>query len=242
MTTPKRVRYFHSSPGNISEIQLLKTKLSADFQFISTPRNITTKILSEQPCEIFIAYSWGCSEALKFLLLVNQAQLPKKIYFVSPYLFSPPISGLKKILLKCPFINRLIISIIKKQALQKFLEKSCYPKSIPNEMVSWCHQTIGSVELIQSVLEKDHEPLSANLIPSSKNIIDVVVIHGELDQTSDFQTQIAPLTSFFPHVRFFKIPDAGHALIWTDPEKIIEQIIEQQLPNTPEISNSQRSL
>ncbi len=215
---------YYGSPGTGDDFSLLKGELPRS-QFLIQEKNEKIKLNSNEK-SIVLAYSWGAVRALNDV--VKNMDSVSAVILISPYVFPSKVSFIKKIILKIPYLGDLILNSKREKAIDDFLKNSSYPKEIPN-IYGQQKEKLMDLDLLKgSILEKDQIiiPSKKDLLKLKEKSIPVFVIWGNHDKSSTKNEQIDPLRTYLKIERLSIIEDGGHALVWTHPKKIAENILD----------------
>jgi olefin beta-lactone synthetase len=231
----KRILFHHGSPGTPADFRHLVEHLSKETKNIEIDYIDRNKKNNKRTpaAEIQVGYSFGCVEALK--AAAHNPENTQAVVLVAPYVFvNKKMSGLQKTLMGLPILSDLLLSKIAPKAIQGMLQNSSAPCEIPASYQedAKCY-TIPSV-LKKSMFEKE------NIVPTVENAIQtlkeknvpILLIRGAQDQTSPLEQQITPLKNKL-NIREYCLENAGHALLWTHPQRLSE-ILSEVITNAGE--------
>lgn len=213
----------HGSPGTPDDFKGIKESFS-EHEFLTPTRKGYPQHNSNLPHNdkiIVVGYSFGTLQALKDAC--EYGTKVKKIILISPFLFGGRKLGtVAKTLIQAPLLGNYILNKSALKAIPQMLENSSSPQKVSEEYLAHGEKFKSSAILRPALLEKDFcaccipnllQELAAKKIP-------VVIIRGEKDKTSTYESQIAPLKkeiSIEEHI----IPEGGHALLWTHKNEVV---------------------
>lgn len=215
----KTFTFHHGSPGRPEDVKQLMP-LEKTFLIKSLNRYKNEQSQSDIQC----GYSFGCVEALK-QAINNGAE---EVFLISPFVFPKKSPSLiAKTLLKAPIIGNQVVGLMAKKAIDKLVQDSSSPASIPSEYLNDAQYYKKPALLKKAVLEKDYDQKQLKeLLKKSK--IKITAIIGDQDQSAKDQCdqlkQLCPLD-----IKVIK--QAGHALPWTHQQQLCE-LIQGQKTNT----------
>lgn len=220
----------HGSPGHPDDFLHIKRHLKTDIA-LCTPHRLHQEVQVNGE-RVELGYSFGAVAALQ-TALKNDV---KKIILISPFIIpSEKPSGLKKCILRTPAIGALLLGLAGKKGIDKMLLESSYPAQVPETYTQDSLNYIIPKRLRQSILEKDideqsiNELLAAHAAKGSK----IYILRGREDKTSEVSKQIKPIIEI-TKAKEVIFDMAGHALLWTHPQELAEQIA--QLVNSSEVN------
>ncbi len=224
----KRIIALHGNPGHPDDWDILLNNLPEGFELSAIDANDdnwTKAVASSSEKKILIGHSWGCYRILKALPEI--AEHIEKIILVAPYVRSErPLSVLAKILLVLPFIGDKLIQGSHKKTLPGFLEDVFYPLDtldyllkVRSRLSDWKNWKVT----ILNKIKMENHPLHGSDVVATP----IVAIFGGADKISnkDFQSNFLKL---FPNYQEFTVPEAGHGVLWTSPQILVQKIIETQ--------------
>jgi pimeloyl-ACP methyl ester carboxylesterase len=150
------------------------------------------------------------------------------VILVAPYLYPTKKPGLViEFLLAIPRLSDILLSKMGPKAMKRFIEKSAYPVDAPAGYREGGKRYATPAILRKAMTEsKGRGPgIQKALRELSERGVPVLVIWGRQDQTGSEAEQISPLRKLFPKLHEVALESAGHALIWTHPEALAQEII-----------------
>lgn len=233
----------HGSPGTPDDFFGLKEDFN-DYEFLTPTRkgypNFHTPLPQHEDI-VIIGYSFGSLQAIKDA--AHFGSRVKKLILISPFLYGGrKLGGAAKFLVQFPIVGNMILKKSAEKAIPQMLSNSSSPKEV-SETYKTHGENFKRPEILRpALLEKDFcDCCIPNALTEihAKNI-PVVIIRGDADKTSTYQSQIIPLkkeTEIIEHV----ISDAGHALLWTHKDEMVSLIKNEIIGETkfevPKASN-----
>ncbi len=227
---------FHGSPGLAADFHFLKSAVPSVTVFAG-PRagypDFSAFPSKKEAQRIVVGYSWGARVALEWAR-AHSAEVDG-VVLISPYLqASQPTGGLKGAILALPVLGEWILRRAAPTAIEAFLTESSSPAAVPAFYRAQKEALSSPRVLLASILEKTISLLDLRAIERSLYNKPALIVWGAEDKTSSEAVHIAPLRSVFSKVREVKIPEAGHALVYTHPDIILAElksfITERKLP------------
>jgi len=215
--------FHHGSPGVPEDFSVLEPHLQ---KFILHFVNRNIKPANPNNQNIQIGYSFGSVEAIK-QAAQNPSQV-KAVVLISPYIFiEDSVSLLKKVILNVPFVGSSILKKAASGAINEMVKKSSLPLSPPANYLQASQAYLDPTKLKQSIFEKDYDNNELrNAISKLKSEnIPVYVIAGDKDESSKDQEQLKKLNILIKSQNKI-INNAGHALLWTHTQEVVEFIKE----------------
>lgn len=207
-----KLLYFPGSPGTPIETQELAKYLEPQHQVLS--------LINPSEPKALIAYSWGTIPALKFAQ--NPTNNVKAIILISPFIV--PKKSILAYMTKMPILGDFLLNVFKKQAIEKFIQKTSSPEIPSNFYRSLSPQLSENNVLKQSLIEK----ANINNMEIEKlirmNTLKTLLIFAFEDKISNYEKNSKRLVS--DHTTVIKLPNYGHALHILHPQEISQYIKE----------------
>ncbi len=185
--------------------------------------NATAKVSGGGPFGI-AAYSWGAYLAMAYL-----NRFPENVaglVLVNPLLIDEkPLPNCLTTALKIPLFGTLALKMRSRKMAAAFIQKTFEPE-IPSEEVGNQLKTYLSHAQVWRAGAAYKKLMLANplSVQLTKSNTPIRVLFGEKDQSAPPAKQMAILSKL-GNVNVKNIPTAGHALPWTHPNKVIEEIV-----------------
>ncbi|MCK6597138.1 MAG: AMP-binding protein [Bdellovibrionaceae bacterium] len=219
-----KVYFVHGNPGHTSDGDLLKSHLSDNVDFIAVDaysdswvqeiRNGTEKV-------ILVAHSWGCYRVLSF---VNQIESKiERVFLINPYLkVESELGTAARILLSIPGVSDAIIKSNHQKSYEEFLLKMISPQTMSDNSYyskksKLLSETQSWYKAIQGKKLQETAPLQ------QKSDVLGYAYFGLKDKSMNIDLQKRELNSF-RYIKSRLVTEGGHALLWSHPEIIAEDI------------------
>ncbi len=218
---------FHGSPGLPEDFQFLQSEIPSS-TCLANPREGYPGFLpfpakTNGGRRIVVGYSWGVRSALEWAS--HHAAEIDEMVFISPFLQpSLPTSALTRMLLSVPLLGKWLLKKKAPAAIDAFLKSSSYPAEVPANYQALKSALSNPDVLLPSVVEKTANPLAVDKMQQILSSKPVLIIWGSADKNEIEATHVATLRSLFPKHRELKIPEGGHALVYTHPKILAEEI------------------
>jgi pimeloyl-ACP methyl ester carboxylesterase len=218
------VVYHHGSPGHPSEGVIFEA-LPFKYRAIDRLRQRNgVHHKDDQPLSpdtALIGYSWGARKALETAL--GSPHNIKALVLIAPYLSPKPTGLATRFLLALPGLGDLLLQTKAKTIVGELLQKTSAPKSVPSTYLEYGKLISTKDRLRSAVLEK--APFDLGLASRLRQLkIPVLVVFGEGDHTSTYETQVSPLLEALPYAKLVRVVDGGHALPFTHPEFVLKTV------------------
>lgn len=230
-TAQSPIYFYHGSPGTPADFDQVASFLPGRkivkvrrLGYPESLHGVLQQYISEPA--LVVGYSWGSVTAI---LLAAAAPEVTGLVLVSPFLApkrSP--SGFLKFLLSKSFISRPLLSWKGKGAIAQFLVSSSAPHPVPPAYQS-LHESLSDPSVLAtSMLEKTDEA-TIGLISALRKInernIPITIVFGDQDPPGSPNLHIERLKDSCPRARLAKIEGGGHALLWTHPNVVADEIL-----------------
>ncbi len=171
---------------------------------------------------ILLGYSWGNVPALGYA--AKNSKYVKGLILVSPYLY-PSVSVFKKILVLFPIFSNIIFTLFGKSIVRSILRKSSYPSSVPAHYQKLTRDLSDSRVLTAAMTEKKKNRMTDTVLRKiNVSKIPVAIIWGNKDLTSKENEQIFPIRRIIHPVLEKHLPNAGHAIPFTNTKDLADFI------------------
>lgn len=221
----------HGSPGSARDFFHLKLLLP-ELHFIFRDRVVDPDSDSTIDSDnIQMGYSFGSVQAI---ISAAKNSKTKKVILIAPHLFPTNKPGaIVSSIFDISFIANKLLSKIAPKKIEEMLIKSSFPHPVLEKYKEDAKLYLDPKRLKHAILEKkiDTADVFKNLKILEEKKIEVIVIYGDQDQSSEFEHHIKPIQEF-SNVKTIKISNAGHALLWTHTTElanIIKNIIQSNI-------------
>ncbi len=217
--------FLHGNPGHKNDwdsvVSLLPKDLKINLadaysdQWIQQIMNASEKV-------IVVAHSWGCYRLLKNIKHIEQKI--ERVFLINPYLVQEkPLSPVAKFLLNLPVLGEKLIEANHKKSYLKFLEDMIYPQVVDNNSYFTKKKELLAdsecwKKAVAGKISQQNNPLT-----ESSRVIGHAYI-GLKDKTLNHSLQNSALDQFL-YVQKTEVAEAGHGLLWSHPEIIVNDIL-----------------
>jgi pimeloyl-ACP methyl ester carboxylesterase len=168
---------------------------------------------------ILVGYSWGAWLALRYATEAERA--PRALVLVNPHLVvDSPLGGAAALLVRIPGLADALLARKAPQMADEFLRRSFAPASPPDDPALVTRLDSGAVWRAAARRKLLHQ--RAGLEPLDAAPCPIAVVRGEADQVARWDLQTRALAGAAAEVEAHGVPDAGHALLWTHPERVAD--------------------
>jgi pimeloyl-ACP methyl ester carboxylesterase len=184
----------------------------------------STLELSFKSGSSYLGYSFGCADCVE---AAAQDPNAKAVILIAPHLFAEKnLSKGMKTLLGLPVVSDLLLSAVGPSAMKKATIKCVYPEPASSDHFQKGLRYAKPAILRRAMTEQlgRGPAIKTALETLARRKIPVLMICGNQDQVSSEDTQINPLRKLLPQMKEVILESAGHALIWTQAEKLAEEI------------------
>ena len=214
----------HGSPGGPKDFTLLKEQLK-NFDWFKTNRYKDEFSLDKKVHQsIQMGYSFGSYFALKEAS--ENLENTQALVLIAPYLFpTKKMEGLGKLILNLPILGNLILGSKASEAIEDMLKDSSAPLD-PPEFYIQQKSYLSDTEVLKPALFEKSVPQS-DVISMLKKIdgkIPVLLIYGDHDDQKNDHYQFKTIKENLKNLTEIKLNHAGHALTYTHPERLAQEI------------------
>lgn len=219
---------FHGSPGLPEDFQFLQSG-SSSFTLLAGARkgypghqSIPKK---GDGLRIVVGYSWGVRAAIEWA--EEHPDSVDGFVLISPYLKlkADRRNGvLKKTLISLPFIGKWILAAAAPTAIGDFIKNSSYPSEAPEFYLAQKACLSNPKIILASILEKTEKRITFAALNRKLCTKPALIVWGIGDKTNDEAADVSPLRGFFQGHKEVKIKNSGHALVYTHPQILLEEV------------------
>lgn len=234
----KLIVALHGNPGTIADFEAIFQRLELDNKVDTVihhrpsagadlhwlVRDIERTVGRHPTSEItLLAYSWGCYLACRWLS-VSKFKI-NKLIFISPTIIAEnPISPLAVAITRLPLVGGLILKRIAQKKSPEFIAKCFYPLKPSEKVCAIQYNVLNNAGIWKGAIHYKRQQQNSGIaglrIPED---IETIIIRGELDGSVDWSVQEKALRMLFPDwskVVTHVVKNAGHALPWTESDKL----------------------
>jgi acyl-CoA synthetase (AMP-forming)/AMP-acid ligase II len=147
------------------------------------------------------------------------------VVFISPTLIAEnPLSGFAVTLTGLPVLGSMLLNKLANKKSHEFIEKSFYPQKPSPQQRAGLHKKLNRALIWKGAIRYKQQQQKSGLqnlkIPADA---EVIIVRGELDASVTWSLQENALRALIPdwnRVAIHVIEKAGHALPWTEPDRV----------------------
>lgn len=184
--------------------------------------NSTAKVSGGGPFAL-VAYSWGAYLALAYL-----HRFPENvtgILLINPLVVDHrPLSAAVNLLMATPLLRSIVLRLRSRSMAAAYVRRTFAPQEPTQEVRAKLESFLSQVQIWRGAAAYKKLMMTAPLSEQvEKSSVPIRVLYGEKDHVAPMEEQ-KPVIERFGRPTSTIVPEAGHALPWTHPALILEEI------------------